>query len=181
LGKKFEIDVVRDGSNIGMLRNERRYDFNHQSLEQPSFKVLKPNDELRYSCSYDTSSAKAPVQFGDLTQQEMCWGAIMYYPKQEVSNFQHKKAKASFFSARKTATRCGGREVEYNNEPKPPPVCQVKGVFPNTTGATTMQDSVQQPDVTAERKEDSTISSSSACKATLTLMIFVYIFNCVWM
>lgn len=87
-GTKMEIIVQRDRRNLGPLRNEHHYDFLHQSLE-PATGVtsLLPGDVISVNCFYDTSNANQNVSFGDLTQQEMCYGAIMYYPKQREQSF----------------------------------------------------------------------------------------------
>jgi hypothetical protein len=87
VGKSFSIDVTSsvDGSYRGTLRREKRYDFNHQSLESSLLSTISRGDELTFTCKYDTSSRTEPTQFGDLTQQEMCWSAFTYYPAQQTS------------------------------------------------------------------------------------------------
>eukprot|EP00408_Alexandrium_pacificum_P036356 CAMPEP_0171271458 /NCGR_PEP_ID=MMETSP0790-20130122/61243_1 /TAXON_ID=2925 /ORGANISM="Alexandrium catenella, Strain OF101" /LENGTH=655 /DNA_ID=CAMNT_0011740343 /DNA_START=95 /DNA_END=2062 /DNA_ORIENTATION=+ len=84
-GKNFNLNVVRGNSYVGTMRHEPLYDFNHQSIEESLVKTLRPGDELTFSCTYDTSRRTTPVSFGDLTQQEMCYGAIFYYPKQTIN------------------------------------------------------------------------------------------------
>lgn len=82
-GEEMKIQVEREGLNLGPMRYERHYDFNHQSLEEPSanLKQLFPGDQISMDCLYDTTKATDSVSFGDLTQQEMCYGAIVYYPR----------------------------------------------------------------------------------------------------
>lgn len=85
-GRKVSIEVKRNGTNIGPLRNEKIYDFQHQSLEQVPVDVLKPGDQFLMRCSYDTSSAKSPkVSFGENTQNEMCYAIVLYYPAQAMN------------------------------------------------------------------------------------------------
>lgn len=84
------INIVRDGENLGALRPEVHYDFQHQSMEDPvpSLRQLLPGDQITQICDYDTSKAPGDVvEFGDYTQQEMCYTAIYYYPRQENDVF----------------------------------------------------------------------------------------------
>lgn len=100
-GSKMEISVERDGINVGLLRNEHHYDFNHQSQEEPNpvLRTLLPGDQIVTKCTYDTSSATDEVSFGDLTQQEMCYSPILYYPRQDHDHF-------GFSAPRANATLC---------------------------------------------------------------------------
>ena len=84
VGKTMRIDIERGGKFLGTVRPEYRYDFNHQSFEAPSSitRTLMPNDQINVYCEYDTSSRTEETDFGDLSQQEMCYGLILYYPRQ---------------------------------------------------------------------------------------------------
>jgi hypothetical protein len=54
----------------------------------PSLRQLLPGDQITQICDYDTSNAPGDyVEFGDYTQQEMCYTAIYYYPHQEMDVF----------------------------------------------------------------------------------------------
>jgi hypothetical protein len=78
-GVHQEINVVRDGVNMGSMRPEHYYDFKHQSMEDPvpSLRQLLPGDQITQICDYDTSNAPGDyVEFGDYTQQEMCYSVI---------------------------------------------------------------------------------------------------------
>jgi len=68
------------------LRYERIYDFKHQSLEQPNLPFLIPGDEIKVSCDYDTTYKNITTTFGENTDNEMCWSALMYYPAQTFTN-----------------------------------------------------------------------------------------------
>lgn len=82
VGSHMRIDVERNGTFVGTVRQEHHYDFNHQSFEESSVKILLPGDQINMYCSYDTSSRTLETAFGDLSQQEMCYGLIFYYPRQ---------------------------------------------------------------------------------------------------
>eukprot|EP00438_Fugacium_kawagutii_P031193 Skav234753 [mRNA] locus=scaffold14:894654:903966:- [translate_table: standard] len=66
----YTLQKSPDGEHVGDLRREKRYDFNHQSLEPASVSKLKKGDELILSCTYDTSSRTAATTFGDFTHAE---------------------------------------------------------------------------------------------------------------
>lgn len=90
LGKKMEISVERDGLNLGPVRKELHFDYQHQSVTDPvsSLKTLMPGDQIKTSCSFDTSSVTADfVEIGEESDKEMCYGTIFYYPRQERDTF----------------------------------------------------------------------------------------------
>jgi Copper type II ascorbate-dependent monooxygenase, C-terminal domain/Copper type II ascorbate-dependent monooxygenase, N-terminal domain len=98
-GFKMEINVVREGRNLGLLRNEKFYDFKHQSSEGTAIGQLLPGDEIFMNCHYDTTGVTEDVAFGELTQNEMCYAVAMYYPLQERENF-------GYAPQRYNATQC---------------------------------------------------------------------------
>lgn len=85
-GTRMTIEVEREGQYLGSLRDEKHYDFLHQSLAVSSIQQLLPGDQLVMNCRYDTSQREENVVFGDSSQQEMCYAPIMYYPKQEYDH-----------------------------------------------------------------------------------------------
>ncbi|KAL7480614.1 hypothetical protein ACHAW6_006293 [Cyclotella cf. meneghiniana] len=88
-GTYMEISVVRDGVNLGNLRPESHYDFKHQSMDEPvpAIRQLLPGDQITQTCVYDTTNAPGDfVEFGDTTQQEMCYTPIYYYPRQAYAD-----------------------------------------------------------------------------------------------
>jgi len=82
VGKKMFIEIQRDGRNLGPMRLERRWDFNHHSNEESAISQLLPGDEIVMNCEYDTSSRSEDVEFGEGSQDEMCYAVVMYYPRQ---------------------------------------------------------------------------------------------------
>jgi len=112
-GKYLNIDILRNGKYYGPLMRENGYDFSHQSLNDGSIKTLLPGDEMHMKCVYDTSSRTQETAFGDLTQTEMCYAVMIYYPRQPVSlsqysTYQHKHDLENLDPlAEKTKTACG--------------------------------------------------------------------------
>jgi hypothetical protein len=118
LGKQITIDVSREGSSLGVLRSERRFDFNHQSIEQSPVPMLRRGDQLNLTCSYDTSSRSKPTPFADWSEAEMCLGAVLYYPLQGMPRASYRTP---------TATDCSGYETFTAIEPSIP-TCAVSGI-----------------------------------------------------
>lgn len=82
VGSEMKLGVERGGEYLGNIRTEHQYDFNHQSFEEAEVRVLNPGDKLSMQCTYDTSTRTNETVFGDLSQQEMCYGLLLYYPNQ---------------------------------------------------------------------------------------------------
>lgn len=82
-GLRTTMELQRDGVNLGPMRSEKYYDFNHQSSEPSFFRTLLPGDQINMHCHFDTSSHTEDVSFGEGSNQEMCLATLFYYPKQE--------------------------------------------------------------------------------------------------
>ena len=93
LGLHQEIVVERDGRNLGALRTEHIYDYNHQGGADPNtaLKTLLPGDRLAATCHFDTTSvsANSTVQIGEESNKEMCFPTLLYYPKQAVEDYAY--------------------------------------------------------------------------------------------
>jgi len=93
MGSHQEISVERDGINLGTMRKEYVYDYNHQSGVEPNnvVRTLLPGDRLVASCHFDTTSvlANSTVQIGEESNKEMCFPTLLYYPKQELTTFAY--------------------------------------------------------------------------------------------
>jgi hypothetical protein len=87
-GTYQEINIVRDGVNLGNLRPELKYDFMHQGMGEPvpALRQLLPGDQITQTCFWNTTNAQSDVEFGENTQQEMCFAAMYYYPANAYSS-----------------------------------------------------------------------------------------------
>mmetsp|Transcript_84360 Transcript_84360/g.145849 ORF Transcript_84360/g.145849 Transcript_84360/m.145849 type:complete len:232 (-) Transcript_84360:88-783(-) len=139
IGKSFKMEVTNGGNYVGMLRHEKMYDFNHQSFEEPSLKMLRKGDDLTFECTYDTSARTEKTEFGDSTQNEMCWGALLYYPAMPVAECQY----CGNFGA-KRCIYCDGMNdrLDFFAPSVNPPQCQAKGDL-SSTEATSILDSLK--------------------------------------
>ncbi|CAK0875410.1 unnamed protein product [Prorocentrum cordatum] len=130
VGKSFGIDITSsaDGSYRGTLRQEKRYDFNHQNFEPPLLNTISRGDELTLTCKYDTSSRTEPTEFGDATKNEMCWGAFMYYPAQMMTGAMIDKGSVLTTLMGKKSIRCAGvGQLSYTAPVVAPPACMQLG------------------------------------------------------
>jgi len=78
LGVSERIERTKaDGSATECVLDVPRWDFNWQYayfLEKPM--RLEPDDLLRMSCTYDTSSTSTPTYWGEGTDEEMCLALV---------------------------------------------------------------------------------------------------------
>lgn len=88
MGLKQEIVVEREGVNMGPMRTEYRYDYNHQGTLEPmnALRTLKRGDRMAATCHFDTSevSSDLVVEIGEESDKEMCFQGVFYYPKQQA-------------------------------------------------------------------------------------------------
>ncbi|CAB9529309.1 Pick C1-like protein 1 [Seminavis robusta] len=83
-GTKMEIEIRREGRSLGVLVDEKHFDFTHQSFTPSLVSQLLPGDAIFLRCRYDTSGLSQNVHFGDGTNDEMCIAGINYWPGQRV-------------------------------------------------------------------------------------------------
>lgn len=93
MGLHQEITVHREGKNLGPMRKEFRFDYNHQSGVPPvkALETILPGDRITASCHFDTSviSSDSQVEIGEESNREMCFPTFIYYPKQDLNTFTY--------------------------------------------------------------------------------------------
>ncbi|MBS1121115.1 MAG: hypothetical protein H6Q90_3343 [Deltaproteobacteria bacterium] len=82
LGTHMRSVITRDGADI--VLQDVPYDFEQQSFHLVSPTELRPGDVLSTQCTYDNTTG-APVQFGESSDDEMCFTDLFYYPAQGAS------------------------------------------------------------------------------------------------
>jgi hypothetical protein len=81
--KKIRVEMMLNGVNDTTTFRSDSYDFNIQyfnSLKNPIH--LNPGDSLTTICEYDTTSKTNVTYGGESTNNEMCYGFMGYYPKE---------------------------------------------------------------------------------------------------
>ena len=73
LGTNFEMHIAHeDGSETCLVQGS--YNFNNQLTYQwPEPIDFRPGDALEYSCTWDNSAGDTSVQYGERTDEEMCY------------------------------------------------------------------------------------------------------------
>lgn len=169
VGKQMKLEVSRGGKHLGVLRHEHHYDFNHQSLEESPIKTLKVGDEILMTCEYDTSKKSTPTEFGDQTQNEMCYALVMYYPAQKMSSARYVKKDGG-------KTSCAGQThtVDISSFPKPDQ-CVQKGDI-SSTAADTLASAIKAgtkvtlpPSITLPPSAANPTSNAGLCRPCATL------------
>jgi hypothetical protein len=76
-----KIDLVRAGTTTTLL--DQAYDFNEQKywLQSPVI-PLQANDKITVECRYNNPSATSTLNWGDSSDEEMCFGGMYRYPAQ---------------------------------------------------------------------------------------------------
>jgi hypothetical protein len=176
IGKSFKMEVTRGGRYVGMLRQEKRYDFNHQSFEPSSLSTISRGDELTFTCSYDTSTRTRPTQFGPTSQEEMCVGALLYYPEQT-------KSSASYVGTGwigRTRTNCEGVGDTEFFAPRVNPECMPKGDLSSSEAASmisSLRDAHDFQNISSLRDVNDSltffVSGSCGISAEMLLSVFV--------
>ncbi|KAL7544137.1 hypothetical protein ACHAWF_007524 [Thalassiosira exigua] len=99
LGTRQEIVVERAGVNLGPMRKEYAYDYNHQCSLEPmtGLQTLMPGDRLAATCHFNTSaiSPDSVVEIGEESTKEMCLPTLLYYPKQKMGAFAYFQPSAA--------------------------------------------------------------------------------------
>eukprot|EP00735_Rhodelphis_limneticus_P013920 TRINITY_DN7885_c0_g1::TRINITY_DN7885_c0_g1_i1::g.23751::m.23751 TRINITY_DN7885_c0_g1::TRINITY_DN7885_c0_g1_i1::g.23751 ORF type:complete len:1216 (-),score=353.74,sp/Q9CXI3/MOXD1_MOUSE/32.74/9e-78,sp/Q9CXI3/MOXD1_MOUSE/33.91/3e-41,sp/Q9CXI3/MOXD1_MOUSE/32.85/2e-12,Cu2_monoox_C/PF03712.10/4e-28,Cu2_monoox_C/PF03712.10/4.2e-34,DOMON/PF03351.12/3.4e-28,DOMON/PF03351.12/1.3e-27,Cu2_monooxygen/PF01082.15/2.3e-26,Cu2_monooxygen/PF01082.15/7.2e-27,SapA/PF02199.10/3.3,SapA/PF02199.10/37 TRINITY_DN7885_ len=84
-GRKVNVQVFRNGSELQPLLADDYYDFNFQEFHglTPE-RVLQPGDSIAVTCNYNTMDRSSVTVGGLATEDEMCLTYFMYYPKQAM-------------------------------------------------------------------------------------------------
>eukprot|EP00795_Rhopilema_esculentum_P007433 gene7433-13194_t len=82
LGRSLSLVHIRNGKQLRYLAKDDVFSYNNPTSTsfQPPVQFL-PGDELRTTCTYDTTKRQKTTYYGDGTYDEMCFGFFDYYPK----------------------------------------------------------------------------------------------------
>ncbi|KAL4218663.1 hypothetical protein ACF0H5_021252 [Mactra antiquata] len=85
LGVSQKIELIRDGRKLRDVTFDPVYDYNTPVLHTYDTPLtLKPGDELRTECIFNSMSRTTTTFYGDGTYDEMCYGFITFYPKENI-------------------------------------------------------------------------------------------------
>ncbi|XP_069119453.1 dopamine beta-hydroxylase-like [Argopecten irradians] len=85
MGIKQRITLHRNSTKIRDITFDNPYSYDSPAFYKydPPIEVL-PGDEIRTTCTYSSIDKKHTVYFGDGTSDEMCFGFMTYYPRQNI-------------------------------------------------------------------------------------------------
>ncbi|XP_063403128.1 dopamine beta-hydroxylase-like isoform X2 [Mytilus trossulus] len=89
LGRKQRVELYRNGSLINIISDQDHFSFHRQHIKKHNSPIeIQPGDDLRVTCTYDTTSRNETTSFGEGTEHEMCFAFLTFYPIENVhSNF----------------------------------------------------------------------------------------------
>jgi len=85
IGDQMWTTLYRNGENQGYTNRVEFYDFGFQQSTQVDY-VIKPGDELRTHCIYNSRNRANATAFGSASEDEMCMNFLTYYPALEIEN-----------------------------------------------------------------------------------------------
>ncbi|XP_060600292.1 dopamine beta-hydroxylase-like [Ruditapes philippinarum] len=81
-GKRQRISIYRNGTKIRDLTDEKNYNYDHPKFHHFNPPVeIHPGDDIVTECTYKSDKDKT-IKFGAATSDEMCYGFLTYYPRQ---------------------------------------------------------------------------------------------------
>jgi hypothetical protein len=84
LGKSLSTTLHPKGGGTVDLGTDPAFDFNNQFFGTLPNVSIKGGDTVKTRCVWENPTSSA-VGFGENTENEMCYGFTMYYPKVTVS------------------------------------------------------------------------------------------------
>ncbi|KAL4219111.1 hypothetical protein ACF0H5_021694 [Mactra antiquata] len=87
IGHSLKLEHLRNGKLIQTISDEPNFIFDKPIMHEFKNPIkVSPGDELRATCSYDSSLRDFTTPAGEGYFREMCYGFVQYYPKQAVSS-----------------------------------------------------------------------------------------------
>uniref|UniRef100_A0A0B7A301 Copper type II ascorbate-dependent monooxygenase C-terminal domain-containing protein n=1 Tax=Arion vulgaris TaxID=1028688 RepID=A0A0B7A301_9EUPU len=82
-GYRMSIHVTSKTSGLTYLTNEKMYSYDSPQVQLfPTPFELMPGDAIITNCGFNTMNRNTTTVYGEATNDEMCFGFITYYPKQ---------------------------------------------------------------------------------------------------
>ncbi|CAG5132239.1 unnamed protein product [Candidula unifasciata] len=84
-GNRMDIQLMRNDSSVRYLTDERVYSYDSPQVQifQDGLEIY-PGDSLISNCGYQTMNRQKTTFWGEATQEEMCFGFLTYYPRENL-------------------------------------------------------------------------------------------------
>ncbi|XP_059175935.1 tyramine beta-hydroxylase-like [Physella acuta] len=80
LGRSGRVEQYRNGTKVTDLTNDEMYSYDNPTIHDHSPPLeIRPGDELKTTCVFNSLSSNRYVYFGEATQDEMCLGFLTVY------------------------------------------------------------------------------------------------------
>ncbi|KAL5011657.1 hypothetical protein ScPMuIL_010208 [Solemya velum] len=86
LGKSQKIELYRGGKKVRDITNDLSFNYDSPVIYkfEPPIEVLA-GDEIRTTCVFQSKYNSETIYFGEGTADEMCYGFLTYYPRQNIT------------------------------------------------------------------------------------------------
>ena len=85
-GREMSISVYRNQQLVSRITDEKHYQFDSPYLYSFSDPItIRPGDEIRTQCVYDSTSRDNFTIAGSGYVQEMCFGFLTFYPTNAIT------------------------------------------------------------------------------------------------
>ncbi|XP_052788198.1 dopamine beta-hydroxylase-like isoform X1 [Mya arenaria] len=85
MGKAQITELNRNGRRIQYLAKDDHYDYNSPVVYKYKNPItVRPGDELHTTCVWQSLDKTKTVNYGEGTQDEMCFAIFIYYPKENL-------------------------------------------------------------------------------------------------
>eukprot|EP00947_MAST-08B_sp_MAST-8B-sp1_P002487 g2487.t1 len=86
VGRKIQLQQIRDGKEMELLATEPYYDFNFQNtIQKRPYGSVKKGDMLKLTCTYNTLGRAETTKGGQNGDDEMCLAYLFYYPRHAMA------------------------------------------------------------------------------------------------
>ncbi|KAK6967850.1 Tyramine beta-hydroxylase [Biomphalaria glabrata] len=87
-GKQMSVQIVRNKTETFYLSNDIFYSYDSPQVQLYTDNPVQifPGDEIITKCTFTTARRNRSTFWGEATMDEMCYGFLIYFPKENVQN-----------------------------------------------------------------------------------------------
>ncbi|CAG5115919.1 unnamed protein product, partial [Candidula unifasciata] len=118
LGQSIQVELFRNGKKIADIAKDDRFNYDSPVTHNhmPPLEI-RPGDDIKTTCIYNTLNTNHYVKFGNSTEDEMCFGFMFVYPQEAFNNYFSCEslgpADACTFSERQPVAGCNWEQFDF--------------------------------------------------------------------
>ncbi|KAK6166896.1 hypothetical protein SNE40_023501 [Patella caerulea] len=86
IGAQQKIELFRNGTKVTDITNDEKYNYDSPVVHEFTTPIeVQPGDVITTTCGFNSLDRDAVTNWGDATSDEMCYGFMTYYPKENVN------------------------------------------------------------------------------------------------